>query len=238
MSTSGKITLGLLGLSITATLLACRHAQLSVEDVGESIAVRLLEILPRKNLDSILEENNGTTMAKTTTGTVTAEGSPPPSKMCIYDNQNNYVAKKAMERRLSALRETCLKYGDFMRPEYFVTLQNQTLSDDILYDPSREMALCPVPTVARGSLQTLFERIKGSDREAHNKFANFKTMYPSSMKNAKRAIMVRHPLERLVSAYRYINYNVCKLCSAICRIISVSITLPEIFLQRYLSRTK
>ncbi len=39
----------------------------------------------------------------------------------MFDPVGHYSPKDAMQKRFDALREACLNYGDFMRPERFIT---------------------------------------------------------------------------------------------------------------------
>ena len=47
-----------------------------------------------------------------------------------------------------------------------------------------------------------FPNSRSSQSDPH-RLENFKHSFPKSMKDKKRAIVVRHPMERLVSVYRY-----------------------------------
>ena len=102
-----------------------------IEDVGESIALKILEVLPRKNkdgaalrdiLDNDLNNNHTDAPAAPEPPAVVEEEAEPEaavilSKASIYDNVGPYTPKRAMDKRMNGLRETCIKYSDFMRPE-------------------------------------------------------------------------------------------------------------------------
>ena len=200
MATKGagnKIALGLVGASIATALAA---SWLSVEDVGESIALRLLEMLPRKRggggltFDAFHE--NGTAAADQIQAYVGA------GKESTFRRPGRYDAKEAMEERYAALRERCAVYGDFMRPERHLTTAVTTAAEAVLYDPRNDLALCTLPGAARGSLEALFGRLRDVNTGSDVKRSRFELLFPATMGGVRRAIMVRHPLERLVSAYR------------------------------------
>ena len=183
----GKITLGLVGASVAAVAFA---SWLSVEDVG---------VLPRE--DRVLEGD-----PSDDTDNRTAVRSRPhvgTGKESQFRNRGDYyVAKEAMEERYAALRERCKVYGDFMRPERHLITHATTAAESVLYDARHDLALCALPGVARRALEALFDRLRGASRAEEAKRSDFEARFPASMRGVKRAIMVRHPLERLVAAYR------------------------------------
>ena len=190
----GKITLGLVGASVAAVAFA---SWLSAEDVSASIAQRLLGMNPSK-------EGDGDPFADGDNYTAARRG--PHVRMdkeSQFRNRGDYDAKEAMEERYAALRERCMVYGDFMRPERHLVTHASTAAGSVLYDARNDLALCTLPGVARRGFGALFERLRGADRSEEAKRANFEAQFPVSMRGVKRAIMVRHPLERLLSAYRY-----------------------------------
>ena len=200
MSTKGggKITLGLVGASMAAVAFA---SWLTVEDDSESIAQRLLKMLPRK--DRVLEGGDPFDDMDNSTAVRSPEYAGIGKESQFHD-LGDYVAKAAMEERYAALRERCKVYGDFMRPERQLITHATTAAESVLYDARNGLALCTLPGVARRGFGALFERLRGADRTEEAKRSNFEALFPASMRGVKRAIMVRHPLERLVSAYRYV----------------------------------
>ncbi len=200
MQKGGKISLGLLGVSVAAALMACRHAELSLDDVGEGIALSLLKVLPRKKavrFEETLSAGNETYSSSD------FDVSGPASKGSAFDNDGPYCARTSMESRLRALKEACKKYSDFMRVESHMHREHFTGADNVLYNPKHEVAMCAAPMVAAGSFNTLFGHAREAGPDFDAKKSNFKATFPMSMKGVTRAVMVRHPLERLVSAYRY-----------------------------------
>ena len=207
MSTKGggKITLGLVGASMAAVAFA---SWLTVEDDSESIAQRLLKMLPRK--DRVLEGGDPFDDMDNSTAGRSPEYAGIGKESQFHD-LGDYVAKAAMEERYAALRERCKVYGDFMRPERQLITHATTAAESVLYNARNGLALCTLPGVARRGFGALFERLRGADRTEEAKRSNFEALFPASMRGVKRAIMVRHPLERLVSAYRYVQG--CLICS-------------------------
>ena len=205
MATKGvgnRIALGLVGASIAAAL-AANCSWLAVEDVGESIALRLLEMLPRKRgggggggLTFDTSDENRTAAADQIQAYVGA------GKESTFRSPGRYDAKAAMEERYAALRERCAVYGDFMRPERHLTTTVTTKAEAVLYDPRNDLALCTLPGAARRALGALFGRLREASTGSDVKRSRFESLFPAMMGGVKRAIMVRHPLERLVSAYR------------------------------------
>ena len=188
---ANRITLGLVGASVAAVAFA---SWLGAEDVSDSIAQRLLGILPKED-DQFDDIVNNTVVGNQQHARI--------SKESHFHNLDVYDAKEAMEERYAALRERCKVYGDFMRPERQLVTHATTAAGSVLYEARHDLAFCAVPGVGRRGFGALFERLKGASREEDAKRGNFRAHFPKSMRGVKRAIMVRHPLERLVSAYRY-----------------------------------
>ncbi len=68
------------------------------------------------------------------------------------------------------------------------------------------MVFCPLDMVAKKSVRTFFSRIKEPGSDQANKVNAFDRGFPTSSLDKMRAIVVRHPLERIVSAYRWLDY--------------------------------
>ena len=207
-----KFSVGV-ALAVGVAFLAYQQSDTSIEDVGESIALKLIEILPRKNkvhFDSDQDQFhepedviNTTAAPSVDTRTIIedVEDAIPPSKESSFDPVGHYNAKQAMQNRYDGLREVCKKYADYMRPEKMMTSVEPDASDIIFY-PSAKMTFCPINKVAKKSFTTLFTRMRDPGPDYEAKLRYFSSNYPRPVSEAKRAIMVRHPMERIVSAYR------------------------------------
>ncbi len=64
------------------------------------------------------------------------------SKASLFDPVGHYNAKEAMQNRYDALKEMCMNYGDFMRPERVIT--EITPEKEGMYDNSRASTVCTV----------------------------------------------------------------------------------------------
>lgn len=190
--------------SLSMALVAYQYSGTSMEDVGEQIALKLLEILPRKqqdNFDSFpTSKSNGSDEVSAPPSTST-ENPIVLTKESKFNPVGHYNAKQAMEKRFEALQNTCMKYSDFMRPERGM-LNQDVPYERYLYDPQSDFAMCKVDRVAKQSFTTFFNRGYVGGATVDGKKSSFKNNFPRSLQDAKKAIIVRHPLERLVSAYR------------------------------------
>jgi hypothetical protein len=127
------------------------------------------------------------------------------SKASIFDPVSpNYDPKAAMQARFDGLREVCAGFADFMRPERAAVTEGiKPKMDRLLFHPPTDISVCSVEGVATRTMETFFNRIREPGNEWSNKLKFFQNNFPSSVGDLRRAIVVRHPLERLVAAYRH-----------------------------------
>ncbi|TRY70004.1 hypothetical protein TCAL_07330 [Tigriopus californicus] len=192
--------------SLSMALVAYQYSGTSMEDVGEQIALKLLEILPRKqqeNFDSFpTSSSNDSDEVNPRQRVVTeTEDAILLTKESKFNPVGHYNAKQAMEKRYEGLQNICMKYSDFMRPERAM-LSQVVPYERYIYDPQSDLAMCKLDRVAKASFVTFFNRGYVGGTTVDGKKSNFKSNFPRSLKDARKAIIVRHPLERLVSAYR------------------------------------
>ncbi|XP_002412303.4 carbohydrate sulfotransferase 8 [Ixodes scapularis] len=149
----------------------------------------------------------------------------PPSP----DAEENAVTKVTeaavddLESRLARIRETCLKHKRaLLGAHYLGTRSNRRLGRPshcpprrcpIFVDRSHRVAFCFVPKVASTSVKSLFAALLNISRPADSADAiheifNAEVLrvgpshFPrSKLKTYTRAVFVRHPFERLVSAF-------------------------------------
>ena len=99
------------------------------------------------------------------------------------------------------MKEVCNRYADKMRGESVLHEHFPRSHEQFLYYPAKRITLCQVPGVATKSNRIFF-----FNGEPGNKYSSsqqsFAEQYPTIFKHLKSAIVVRHPLERLISVYR------------------------------------
>jgi len=115
----------------------------------------------------------------------------------------SYNAKDAMDARHLKLQEVCNKYGDPMIPEYSMQSHVPPSTSFVIY-PKEKIAFCGLSGVAKTGFAGLFERIRKADDPDTSDYAGFhnKDTYHTTHRKYKKAIFVRHPMERLISVYR------------------------------------
>ena len=101
------------------------------------------------------------------------------------------------------MKEVCSRYADKMRPESILHESKPKAYTNFLYYPVKKFTFCQIPGVASKSNRVFLYTGEmghpgGSSQEA------FQTQFPKIMKWTKSAIVVRHPLERILSIYRFI----------------------------------
>ena len=110
-----------------------------------------------------------------------------------------------MDARHLKLQEVCNKYGDPMIPEYSMQSHVPPSTSFVIY-PKEKIAFCGLNGVAKQGFTGLFDRIRKADDPDTGDYASFhdKDTYAHTHKKYKKAIFVRHPMERLISVYRYV----------------------------------
>ena len=109
----------------------------------------------------------------------------------IHDLINRYVNMK----------QVCHRYADKMRPESILHDHVPKSHKNFQYYPVKRFAFCSLPGVASKSIKT-FLYTGEMGKPSATSLQSFAEQFPRIMKGTKPAIVVRHPLERLVSIYR------------------------------------
>ena len=109
-----------------------------------------------------------------------------------------------MDARHLKLQDVCNKYGDPMIPEYMMQSHVPPSTSFVIY-PKEKLAFCGLSGVAKTGFTALFDRIRQASDPDTVDYAGWhqKETYQSTNKKYKKAIFVRHPMERLISVYRY-----------------------------------
>ena len=101
------------------------------------------------------------------------------------------------------MKEVCNRYADKMRPESLVHEHVPKHRDSFLYYPVKTFAFCQNPGVATKGVHTFLYSGEIGAPAAGVSQSGFTQRFPEILKWIKQAIVVRHPLERLVSVYRF-----------------------------------
>jgi len=131
-----------------------------------------------------------------------------PSKSSAHNpklvNGASYDAKAAMQMRFENLHDMCNRYSDVMRPESLMTktTSQRPKKEGFYWNPSLGIAFCSATGIGQKGMAALFERLKSSDVMENAAREALAENYENASKNYKKAIMVRHPMERLLSVYR------------------------------------
>ena len=105
--------------------------------------------------------------------------------------------------RHEKLQDICNGYSDVMRPESFIE-KEMPEENQFVYDVHSHIAFCNIHGIGYKAFITLMDR--NFDTKEDNPFATEtqgrKQNWAVANKKYRKAIMVRHPMERLLSVYR------------------------------------
>ena len=116
--------------------------------------------------------------------------------------------KERIEERFKHLKRECLRYSDFFRPESAVlTAKPLSFGSEVVYLHGKEhtAAVCiphKVGSHAWGKFATIFNDHQYSSVKKKKEFVNLD--FESRASKSVRVVVVRHPLERLLSVYQMI----------------------------------
>ena len=89
-----------------------------------------------------------------------------------------------------------------MRDESKATTTKPTERSVFTYYPEKSFAVCSIPGIATKAMKTL---LSYGDPNFDKNQRDSSYAYPKIMETLKKVILVRHPMERLVSIYKYVN---------------------------------
>lgn len=112
-----------------------------------------------------------------------------------------YQAMQAMESRYNLMRDVCNRYADKMRGESILHESKPKAHSNFLFYPVKNFAFCQSPGVATKSVKIFFYSGE-MGKAGQSSQETFTVQFPFIMNRVNTAVVVRHPLERLVSIYR------------------------------------
>ena len=99
------------------------------------------------------------------------------------------------------MKELCHLYADKMRPESKAVATRPIDRSVFLYYPAKSFAVCMTPGVEEQGIKTVLSKGDENEDTAAQGRTKFNTGYPKVMEELKKVILVRHPMERLLSVY-------------------------------------
>ena len=101
------------------------------------------------------------------------------------------------------MKKVCNQYADKMRGESLLHEILPKSHKNFLYYPVKKFAFCQLPGVGSKSVHSfLFAGEMGKPGSSGGQEA-FSGQFPKIMRFVKSAMVVRHPMERLISIYRF-----------------------------------
>ena len=110
------------------------------------------------------------------------------------------------------MKDVCHRYADKMRGESIMHEQVPNSHQNFLFYPVKKFANCQMMGIGSKTVKTFFYTGE-MGKPAGTSQESFVIQFPGIMKYIRNTIVVRHPLERLISVYRYeYNYRIgiCK----------------------------
>ena len=108
----------------------------------------------------------------------------------------------ALDARYHKLRDVCNEYADVMRAESLMKDQ-MPKKDNFVYDVNSWIAFCNLDGIGKKGFEGLMQRLQRGDNNNDSPIRQgLKNNFAGTHKRFKKALMVRHPMERILSVYR------------------------------------
>jgi len=191
---------GLSYSSVLVALLAVGGAYVYLDRTStlNKFSVAVTETLCDTMLSKTIEPDTPTTVEPTVATPTVAETKPTKESS---HNPVPYDAKAAMQMRYEKLHDICNRYADVMRPESLMASITPKM-EAFQWQPIHNIAICTPSGMGQSAIKSLFERMRTADMHENLKMKALKDNFDGAQKHFKKAIMVRHPMERLLSVYR------------------------------------
>jgi len=191
---------GLSYSSVLVALLAVGGAYVYFDRTStlNKFSVAVTETLCDTMLSKTIEHDTPTTIEPTVATPTVAETKPTKESS---HNPVPYDAKAAMQMRYEKLHDICNRYADVMRPESLMASVTPKM-EAFQWQPIHNIAICTPSGMGQSAIKSLFERMRTADMHENLKMKALKDNFDGAQKHFKKAIMVRHPMERLLSVYR------------------------------------
>ncbi|XP_040578975.1 uncharacterized protein [Lepeophtheirus salmonis] len=141
---------------------------------------------------------------------LTLSMSLPQLQRTSFFSSSSTSSIKSMDDRIQLLRSKCRKYSDPFRPEKAVLFEHRSLGVEVVHFPTPKvpMSVC-IPHKTGSKSWGIFSRQMKAEHEVESfiKYSSLNWKDKSAL--AYKIVVVRHPLERLVSVYRMIFEDWC-----------------------------
>ena len=118
--------------------------------------------------------------------------------------------------RYNLMKDVCHRYADKMRGESIMHEKVPTSHQNFLFYPVKKFANCQMMGIGSKTVKTFFYTGE-MGKPAGTSQESFVIQFPGIMKYIRNTIVVRHPLERLISVYRYEYIYLHDMCKYTCK---------------------
>ncbi|CAB4057733.1 unnamed protein product [Lepeophtheirus salmonis] len=141
---------------------------------------------------------------------LTLSMSLPQLQRTSFFSSSSTSSIKSMDDRIQLLRSKCRKYSDPFRPEKAVLFEHGSLGVEVVHFPTPKvpMSVC-IPHKTGSKSWGIFSRQMKAEHEVESFIKYSSLSWKDKSALAYKIVVVRHPLERLVSVYRMIFEDWC-----------------------------